>query len=710
MADYVVILESPAKAKTIGKFLGRKYKVLASAGHLRDLPKSRIAIDIENGFEPQYTNIRGKADIINELKKEAKAAKKVFLASDPDREGEAISWHLAYLLGIDPASECRVTFNEITKSAVLEAFKSPRAIDMNLVDSYQARRVLDRIVGYKISPILWKKVKKGLSGGRVQSAVVRMICDREDEIEAFEPQEYWNITAKLSKKSVSEKPAKAKTFTARFYGDKNKKINLKTESDIKPVLEEINNNSFVVYDIKKSDKKQSPAPPFTTSALQQEASRKLNFSASKTMMIAQQLYEGIDLGKSGTTGIVTYIRTDSVRISDEAATIAAELIKEEFGESYLPAKRRVYKNKNSSQDAHEAIRPAHIEYKPEDIASKLTSDQLKLYKLIYDRFMASQMADAIISVCTLSFEVGKYTFKASGNTVKFAGYTKVYEEGVDEKDEADNKTLPSFDVGEEAAVSEILPQQHFTQPPPRYNEASLVKAMEEYGIGRPSTYAPTISTIQARGYIGKEKKSLYPTELGRIVNDLMKGSFANIVDVAFTAAVETELDVISQGDKKWQSVISEFYTDFEKDLTKAEKEVEHVVLKPKESDEPCEKCGRLLVYRQGKFGDFLACPGFPECRFTKAIVEFVGVKCPSCDGDLIYRKSKSGRRYVACNNYPECKFTSLNVPTGEKCPECGAHLERVRRRNYSFIVCSNNECKYKPTAKSADGETDGKDN
>lgn len=710
MADYVVILESPAKAKTIGKFLGRKYKVLASAGHLRDLPKSRIAIDIENGFEPQYTNIRGKADIINELKKAAKSAKKVYLASDPDREGEAISWHLAYLLGIDPNSECRVTFNEITKNAVLDAFKHPRAIDMDLVDSYQARRVLDRIVGYKISPILWKKVKKGLSGGRVQSAVVRMICDREDEIEAFEPQEYWNITAKLSKKSSSEKTSKSKVFTARFYGDKKKKINLKDEADVKPILDEVKNNSFVVYDIKNTDKKQSPAPPFTTSALQQEASRKLNFSASKTMMVAQQLYEGIDLGKSGTTGIVTYIRTDSVRISEDASGMAAEIIKDEFGDSYLPAKRRVYKNKNSSQDAHEAIRPAHIEYKPEDIAGKLTPDQLKLYKLIYDRFMASQMADAVISVCTLSFEVGKYVFKASGNTVKFAGYTRLYEESADEKEEVENKVLPSFENGEEAAVTEIVPQQHFTQPPPRYNEASLVKAMEEYGIGRPSTYAPTISTIQARGYIGKEKKSLYPTELGRIVNDLMKGSFANIVDVAFTAGVESELDVISQGDKPWKSVISTFYTDFEKDLIRAEKEVEHVVLKPKESDEPCEKCGRLLVYRQGKFGDFLACPGFPECRFTKAIIEFVGVKCPECDGDLIYRKSKSGRKYVACNSYPDCKFTSLNVPTGEKCPECGSHLERVRRRNYSFVACSNSECKYKPSAKKADGDADGKDN
>jgi len=709
MADYVVILESPAKAKTIGKFLGRKYKVLASVGHLRDLPKSRIAIDIENGFEPQYTNIRGKADIINELKKEAKAAKKVFLASDPDREGEAIAWHLAYLLGIDPTSDCRVTFNAVTKDAVLDGFKNPRAIDMDLVDSYQARRVLDRIVGYKISPILWKKVKKGLSGGRVQSAVVRMICDREDEIEAFEPQEYWNITAKLAKKSSSDKLSKNKIFTARFYGDKKKKINLKTEEDVKPILDEIKSNDFIVYDIKNSDKKQSPAPPFTTSALQQEASRKLNFSSSKTMMVAQQLYEGIDLGKNGTTGIVTYIRTDSVRISDEAAGLAAEIIKDEFGAEYLPAKRRLYKNKNSSQDAHEAIRPAHIEYKPEDIADKLTSDQLKLYKLIYDRFMASQMADAVISVSTISFEVGKYVFKASGNTVKFAGYTKVYEESVDEKEEADNKVLPVFATGEDAVVSEIIPQQHFTQPPPRYNDASIVKAMEEYGIGRPSTYATTVSTIQTRGYIGKEKKSLYPTELGRIVNDLLKGSFANIVDVAFTAGVESELDVISQGNKEWRSVVSTFYDDFEKDLIKAEKEVEHVVLKSKESDEPCEKCGRLLVYRQGKFGDFLACPGFPECRFTKAIIEFVGVNCPECGGELIYRKSKSGRRYVACNNYPECKFTSLNVPTGEKCPECGAHLERVRRRNYSFVACSNSDCKYKPSAKKADGDTDGKD-
>ena len=700
MADYLVILESPAKAKTVGKFLGRKYKVVASAGHLRDLPKSRMAIDIENDFEPQYTNIRGKASIINDLKKEAKKAKKVFLATDPDREGEAISWHLAYLLGIDPTQDCRVTFNEITKNAVLEAFKSPRPIDIELVDSYQARRVLDRIVGYQISPILWKKVKKGLSGGRVQSVVVRMICDREDEIEAFDPQEYWNITAKLSKENAQGKALKQKAFAARFYGTKDKKINLSKEAEVKPVLDEISKNEFKVYDIKNTEKKQAPSAPFTTSVLQQEASRKLNFTASKTMMVAQQLYEGIDLGKSGSTGLVTYIRTDSVRVSDEAARAAAEMIESEFGAEFLPAKRRVYKNKNTSQDAHESIRPAHVEYKPDDIADKLTNDQYKLYKLIYDRFIASQMADAVLSVCGISIEAGRYVFKASGTTMKFSGYTKVYEESKDDKnDEDNNKSLPLLSVGEKVDVIEINPEQHFTQPPPRYNEASLVKAMEEYGIGRPSTYAPTISTVQMRGYIGREKRALYPTELGRIVNDIMKGSFANIVDVEFTAGVEAELDLIAQGDKKWKSVISEFYMDFEKSVTKAEKELEHVVIKPKESDVPCEKCGRMLVYRQGKFGDFLACPGFPECRFTKAIIEYVGVKCPECNEELIYRKSKSGRKYVACSGYPDCKFTSLNVPTGEKCPECGAHLERVRRRNYSFIACSNKECGYKVTGR-----------
>ena len=694
MSEYLVIVESPAKAKTIGRFLGKKYKVEASAGHLRDLPVSKMAIDIENDFAPQYMNIRGKGDIIKTLKKEAKEASKVFLATDPDREGEAISWHLAQILGIDEKSICRVTFNEITKNAVTEAFKSPRTIDAELVNAYQARRVLDRLVGYSISPVLWKKVKKGLSAGRVQSVATRLVCDREDEIEAFIPQEYWSISVDLRKNTGKEKISKADCFVAKYYGESGKKNQIKDKDSADKIYNDILNKDFIVSSVKRTEKKRSPAPPFITSTLQQEASRKLGFSASKTMSVVQGLYEGVNVGKGGPTGLVTYIRTDSTRISDEAAAAAKAHILSEFGSDFLPNHKRIYKNKNAAQDAHEAIRPSHIEYKPAEIKDKLTNDQYKLYKLIYDRFIASQMADAVYDVCTVDFDVVGHTFRSVGSTVKFAGFTKLYEESFDEKTESDNGKLPALEAKERVIVDNIKPEQHFTQPPQRYTEASLVKALEENGIGRPSTYAPTISVILARGYIGKEKKSLYPTELGRVVNDLMKSSFSDIVDIEFTAQMEENLDKIEQGNRQWVDVVSEFYGDFSKEVDKATKELEHVKLSDPESDVPCDKCGRMMVIKTGKFGKFLACPGYPECKNTKPIIEEVGADCPTCGQKLIYRKTKTGKKYVACSNYPDCKFSSWNIPTNDKCPKCGEYIEIAQGKRGKYLKCSNKECDY----------------
>ena len=690
MADYLVIVESPAKAKTIGRFLGSKYKVEASAGHLRDLPVSKLAIDIDNDFQPQYTNIRGKSDLIKTLKKAAKESKKVFLATDPDREGEAISWHLEHLLDIKTDAVCRVTFHEITKKAVTEAFKNPRTVNMGLVDAYQARRVLDRIVGYQISPVLWKKVKKGLSAGRVQSVVTRLICDREDEIDAFIPKEYWSISAEL------QKQGKTTSFTAKFHGSAKGKIALKNKEDADVVLAGLQGATYAVQDIKMQEKKKSPAPPFITSTLQQEASRKLGFSVSKTMSVVQGLYEGVNLGASETTGLVTYIRTDSVRISDEARSAAKAFILENYGQEFLPAHDRIYKNSNASQDAHEAIRPSHIEYTPEKIRQRLTTDQFKLYKLIYERFIASQMSDAIYDVCNVDVSANEYIFKATGSTVKFAGFTKVYEESKDEKsDDQSSKKLPALSVGEVLNLKDLVSEQHFTQPPARYTEATLVNAMKEYGIGRPSTYAPTISVIQQRGYVGKEKKQLYPTELGRIVNDLMKNSFPDIVNVEFTADIETDLDNVEQGEKNWVHVLREFYRDFEKEVNTATEQLEHVKIPDIVSDVPCDLCGRMMVVKTGRFGKFLACPGYPECKNTKPIIEEVGAPCPVCGEKLIFRKSKAGKKYVTCSGYPNCKFMTWNVPTGEKCPTCGQHLEYVMGKRGRFIACSNKECSYR---------------
>ncbi|MBR3839108.1 MAG: type I DNA topoisomerase [Clostridia bacterium] len=695
MADNLIIIESPGKVKTISKILGSKYKVVASAGHLRDLPASKLAIDVENDFKPEYINIRGKGDVIKELKAASKAAKKVFLATDPDREGEAISWHLSYLLGIDPKSLCRITFNELTEKAIKTAVKEPRSIDIEKVDAYQARRVLDRLVGYCISPVLWRKVKKGLSAGRVQSVAVRMICDREDEIDAFESKEFWTISAVLSKNT--EVKSKAKDFSAKFYGTKNKKINIDTEQQAQEITQAVSKETFTVDTIKNSEKKKSPLPPFITSTLQQDASRKLGFAASKTMSVVQTLYEGVNLGKSGATGLVMYIRTDSMRISDEAAQSAMEYIEHTYGNNFLPPKRRIYKNKNAAQDAHEAIRPTHIDLKPDDIKDSLTNDQYKLYKLIYERFIASQMADCVYDVCAVDIQAGEYVFKATGTVVKFPGYTKVYEEVNDkkEKEAGENGKLPQLEEHEELKTIEILPKQHFTQPPSRYNEASLIKALEEHGIGRPSTYAPTITVVQTRGYVGKEKKMLYPTALGRIVNDLMKSSFPDIVDVTFTANVEENLDRVAEGDIYWVKVIRDFYTDFDKEVKVALEELEHVKIPDPVSDVPCDKCGRMMVIKTGKFGQFLACPGYPECKNTKPIIEETGVDCPKCGKKLIYRKSKAGKKYITCSGYPECKFMSWNLPTGKDCPQCGEHLEYVIGKTGRFVACSNKDCQYK---------------
>lgn len=688
MAENLVIVESPAKAKTIGKFLGKDYKIEASMGHVRDLPKSQIGVDVEKNFEPKYITIRGKGDLLNKLKKEAKNAKKVFLATDPDREGEAISWHLANLLNIDENSVCRITFNEITKNAVKNAIKSPRKIDMDLVDAQQARRVLDRIVGYKISPLLWKKVRKGLSAGRVQSVATRLICDREEEIENFNPEEYWSITAKLSKLNS------AAAFDAKFHGTKNEKIELKNEKQVNDILKSINGKKYQIQKIKKSEKKRTPAPPFITSTLQQEASRKLGFTTKKTMMLAQQLYEGIEVKNHGAVGLVTYIRTDSTRIASEAQQEARNYIKDKFGEKYLPEEIRNYKNKSASQDAHEAIRPTYISMAPDDIKESLSNDQFKLYRLVWERFVASQMASAVYDTLTVDISVDKYLFKTTGSTIKFQGYMTLYIEGRDDDTEEENTKLPELLDGEELKLKKIDPKQHFTQPPPRYTEATLVKVLEEKGIGRPSTYAPTITTILARGYVEKEKKFLFPTELGKIVTDIMKNFFKDIVDVQFTAQLEKKLDDVEDGDKHWVEIMEDFYTQFVDVLKDAEAQIGNVEIKDEVSDVLCEKCGRNMVIKHGRFGKFLACPGFPECRNAKPLLEEAGVKCPKCGGKVLIKKTKKGRTYLGCENNPTCSFMTWDKHTHENCPKCGNFLVKKFSGKKSQLKCSNEDCDY----------------
>ena len=660
MADKLVIVESPAKANTIKKFLGGNTKVVASMGHIRDLPKSKLGVDIEHDFEPEYINIRGKGDLIKSLKKDAKQAKKVYIATDPDREGEAIAWHLAYILKDEKNKISRVTFNEITKNAVQKAIKEPRNIDMNVVDAQQARRVLDRIVGYKMSPLLWKKVKRGLSAGRVQSVAVKLIVDRENEIEGFKPEEYWNIYAKLKDEKTK------KQFEARFYGKNGKKLEIHSKQETDEVLEGIKNAKYIVSEVKKGEKKRTPAPPFTTSTMQQEASRKLGFTLKKTMSVAQGLYEGVRIPEKGTVGLITYMRTDSTRISDVARAAAKEYIVKNYGEKYY--ENRYYKTNKEAQDAHEAIRPTYIDVNPEDIKDVITKDQYKLYKLIYNRFMASQMANAIYDTMAVNIKANEYDFKANGQAIKFKGFMTLYVEGTDAKEVVEDGMLPELEEGNTEKLVELDPKQSFTEPPARYTEASLVKALEEKGIGRPSTYSPTITTILERRYIEKVQKQLMPTELGKIVNKLLTENFSDIINVEFTAKIENEFDEIAEGKEQWKQMIREFYGPFEKEIEKVEKELEHVELVDEVSDVQCEKCGRMMVYKFGRYGKFLACPGYPECKNTKPIIETIDVPCPKCGGVVQVRKTKRKRNYYICENNPtSCDYISWNKPKpGEK--------------------------------------------
>ena len=659
MADKLIIVESPAKANTIKKFLGGSTKVVASMGHIRDLPKSKLGVDLENDFEPEYINIRGKGDLIKALKKDAKNAKKIYLATDPDREGEAIAWHLDYILKEEHDKIVRVTFNEITKGAVQKAIKEPRNIDLNVVDAQQARRVLDRIVGYQISPLLWKKVKRGLSAGRVQSVAVKLIVEREEEIEKFVPEEYWNIYADLKDKESK------KQFEARFYGKNNKKIEIHSKEEIDKILEDIEKAKYVIKEVKKGEKKRNAAPPFTTSTMQQEASRKLGFTLKKTMSVAQGLYEGVKIPEKGSVGLITYMRTDSTRISEVARQAAKDHIVNTYGEQYY--ENRYYKAKKDSQDAHEAIRPTYADLEPEQIKDSLTKDQYKLYKLIYNRFMASQMSSAIYNTMAVTIDADGYTFKANGQSIKFKGFMVLYVEGTDQE-EQEAGMLPELKEGQEVEKIKINPKQSFTEPPARYTEASLVKALEEKGIGRPSTYSPTITTILERRYIEKQQKQLVPTELGRIVNKLLVENFKDIVNVEFTADIESQFDNIAEGKEEWKQMIRDFYGPFKVELDDAEKNLEHVEIKDEVSDVKCDKCGRMMVYKYGRFGKFLACPGYPECKNTKAIVETINVPCPKCGGEVQVRKTKRNKKYYICENNPKtCDFISWNKPKpGEK--------------------------------------------
>ena len=684
MADNLVIVESPAKAKTIKKYLGSHYKVLASMGHLRDLPKSQLGVDIEHGFEPKYITIRGKGDLLSKLKKEAKSSNKVYLATDPDREGEAISWHLAQMLNIDPNSNCRITFNEITKNAVKSAVKQPEKINQDLVDAQQARRILDRIVGYKISPLLWKKVKKGLSAGRVQSVATRLIVDREAEIEEFVPKEYWTIQAMLKKEKI--------TFPARFHGDAKGKIEIENEEQAKAITDALESAQFVVKSVKKAQKTKSPTPPFITSTLQQEASKKYGYTAKKTMSAAQQLYEGVEVEGIGLVGLITYMRTDSLRISEEAQREAREYIQSKYGDAYLPKKPRVFKTKKGAQDAHEAIRPSMVSITPAQLKKTLPADQFKLYKLIWERFVASQMEAAVYDTINADIAAGDYIFKASGAKQRFDGFMVLYnevKEAKESEEEMKNIPLPELAAGDALTKEKLESKQHFTQPPPRYSEASLIKALEENGIGRPSTYAPTISTILARGYVVREAKTLIPTELGSIVTKLMEEFFKNIVDVDFTANMETQLDDVEEGKREWVTILNEFYGPFEKTLEVAETAMEKIKIADEESDVICEKCGRRMVYKMGRYGKFLACPGFPECRNTKPIIIDTGAACPKCGARILEKKSQKGKKYFGCEKNPGCDFVTWDTPLKEKCPKCGGTLFEKKSGKNARVYCAS---------------------
>jgi len=693
----LVIVESPAKARTISKFLGRTYKVEASNGHVRDLPKSQLGVDVENGFEPKYITIRGRGEVLERIRKEARGAKSIILATDPDREGEAISWHLAAILGIDPQSACRVEFNEITEKTVKSAIKTPRQINMQLVDAQQARRVLDRLVGYKISPLLWAKIKKGLSAGRVQSVATRMIVEREHEIETFEPEEYWHVGATLL--------SGGQRMEARLYALDGQKAQIADAAQAEAARARIEQGGFVIKSVKRSERRKHPAPPFTTSNLQQEASRKLGFTTAKTMQIAQQLYEGVDIEGRGTLGLISYIRTDSVRLSEEAVSAAREMIGERYGAEFVPEKPNVYKGRKSAQDAHEAIRPANIDLHPEDIKASLTRDQFNLYKLVYLRFVACQMSDAVYE--TQQIEVASESgvaLRCTGERMRFAGFTAVYEEGRDEPEEETAGSLMDVAEGGEAKVEKTSATQHFTQAPPRYTEASLVRALEEKGIGRPSTYAPTISTILARGYVMREKRQLYPTELGVMITDMMREYFPDIVNIAFTAGMEEQLDDVEAGEREWREVIRDFYGPFEKTLERAESSIEKVEIKDEVSDVVCDKCGAMMVYKLGRFGRFLACPNFPACRNTKAIQVEIEAPCPKCGGKLLEKTSRKGRKFYGCERYPECDFVSWEMPVREKCPKCGGYMVFKRGKKENYYLCANEACREKVAAPAEDEE------
>ena len=686
MSEMLVIVESPAKAKTIGKFLGSKYKVVASNGHVRDLQKSQLGVDVEHDFEPKYITLSGRGEVLENIRREAKAAKKIYLATDPDMEGEAISWHLAHILKMDANSPCRIVFNEITSNTVKKSVKEPRAINMDLVDAQQARRVLDRLVGYKISPILWAKVRRGLSAGRVQSVAVSIICDREQEINDFVPEEYWNITAKL-KVQGSRKPLEAK-----FYGTDGKKLDVHDEKTANDIIAR-SGNEFTVSDVKTSEKSRHAPAPFTTSSMQQEAARKLGFTTKLTMLIAQQLYEGVEIHGKGTTGLITYIRTDSVRIADEAQKAALEYISDAYGKDYVPKKPNIYKGRKGAQDAHEAIRPADIRLTPQEAKASLNASQYKLYKLIYERFIASQMTEAKLETTSVSFDANGCTYRATGTKVLFPGYTAIYTEGRDDSAE-EEAAIPTVSINDMFRAEKVEKEQKFSQPPARYTEASLVKLLEEKGIGRPSTYAPTISTIIERGYVRREKKQLVPTELGFVVTKIMKENFSDIVDIKFTADMESKLDLIKDGEEPWKEVIREFYGPFEKTLEKASESIEKVVIPDEVSDVKCEKCGSMMVYKMGRFGKFLACPNFPNCRNTKAIVEKTDVKCPLCGGEIIKRKSKKGKVFYGCEKYPECSFVSWDKPVKEKCPKCGGLMVHKMGHGGGFDACIAEGCGY----------------
>ncbi|MFB6727315.1 type I DNA topoisomerase [Bacillus mobilis] len=681
MSDYLVIVESPSKAKTIEKYLGKKYKVVASMGHVRDLPKSQMGIEVKNNFTPKYITIRGKGPVLKDLKSAAKKAKKVYLAADPDREGEAIAWHLANTLNVDVESDCRVVFNEITKDAIKESFKHPRAINMDLVDAQQARRILDRLVGYNISPLLWKKVKKGLSAGRVQSVAVRLIIEREKEIQIFEPEEFWTIKTEFVKGKD--------TFEASFYGVDGEKVQLTNEAQVNEIIEQMKDNAFSVENVTRKERKRNPALPFTTSSLQQEAARKLNMRAKKTMMLAQQLYEGIDLGKQGTVGLITYMRTDSTRISETAQTEARTYITEAFGTEYIGTEKKKETKKSNAQDAHEAIRPTSVMRRPEELKSFLSRDQLRLYKLIWERFVASQMASAIMDTVTARLINNNVQFRASGSVVKFPGFMKVYVESKDDGAEEKDKMLPPLEVGETVFSKDLEPKQHFTQPPPRYTEARLVRTLEELGIGRPSTYVPTLETIQKRGYVGLDNKRFVPTELGEIVIELILEFFPEIINIEFTANMEQSLDEVEEGNANWVKIVDDFYVGFEPRLEKAEKEMREVEIKDEPAGEDCELCDHPMVFKMGKYGKFMACSNFPDCRNTKPIVKEIGVTCPKCDkGQIIERRSnKKKRLFYGCGTYPECDFVSWDKPIGRKCPKCEGMLVEKKLKKGVQVQC-----------------------